>query len=121
MVDSITCICCPLGCRVSVEKKGKEIKLHGQQCKRGEDYAIQEITNPQRVVTTTVFVESGKQKMLPVRSKKEIPKKLVKESVNELSKIMVKAPVKCGDVVCKNILETGVDIIASCNMEREEK
>ena len=121
MSDSVTCICCPLGCCVHIEKKGKNMRITGHICKRGEEYAKQEVMDPRRVLTTTVAVKKGRYCLLPVRSEKEIPKHLVKACVIELLKIKVDAPVKCGDLVCKNILETGIDIIASRDMEREER
>ncbi len=117
MNEDITCISCPLGCRIHVEKKGDRISVVGHMCKNGEEYAIQEVNNPRRVLTTTVKADNSKENLLPVRSRREIPKDLIKRGVIELSKIRVKAPIKCGDLVYKNILETGVDIIASRDME----
>jgi CxxC motif-containing protein len=114
---TVTCICCPLGCRITVDFKGNKIKTVGQQCKQGETYAIQEVKDPRRVLTTTIRINDGKRPMLPVRSEKEIQKKLIKKCVKKLSKMKVKAPVKCGEVICKNILDTGVNIIATRNME----
>ena len=114
---TVTCISCPLGCRVSVDIKGKKIKTTGQQCKQGRTYAIQEVKDPRRVLTSTVRIKNGKRSMLPVRSEKEIQKKLIKKCVKELSKMNVKAPIKCGEVICKNILDTKVNIIATRNME----
>ena len=117
---AITCICCHLGCRIEAEKHGNKIKTVGQQCKQGETYAIQEIKDPRRVLTTTIRIEYGQQPMLPVRSEKEIQKKLIKKCVKKLSKMKVKAPVKCGAVICRNILDTGIDIIASRDMEMKK-
>ena len=114
---TVTCISCPLGCRISVDLKGKKIKTDGQQCKQGKTYAIQEVRDPRRVLTTTIRINDGQRPMLPVRSEKEIQKKLVKKCVKKLLKMKVKAPVKCGEVICKNILDTGVNIIATRNME----
>ena len=121
MSDYVTCICCPLGCRILIKREGEKLTVTGHKCKRGEEYALQELRDPQRVLTTTVFVENGKQCLLPVRSEKEIPKHLVKSGVIELSKIKVNAPIKCGDLICKDILGTGVNIIASRDMERSER
>lgn len=116
--DTITCICCPIGCKIKIKKKDKKIQIDGAQCKRGKEYAIQEVTDPRRILTTTVHIVDGTQKMLPVRSEREIPKDLVKKSVKKLSEIKVKAPVKCGDIVYKNILNSGVNIIATRDIER---
>jgi len=117
MNESITCISCPLGCHILIGRKGDKEIFTGHECKKGEEYAIQEINNPMRVLTTTVKVDNGKIKLLPVRSKNEIPKDKIIKGIIELSKIKVKAPIKCGDLIYKNILETRVDIIASRNVE----
>jgi len=116
MSESMTCICCPLGCRVHIEKKGKKTQITGHRCKKGEEYALQEIRDPRRILTTTVSIKNGMLCLLPVKSNKEIPKSLVKACVIELSKICVSAPIKCGDLICRNILGTEVDIIASRDM-----
>jgi CxxC motif-containing protein len=117
MSEKVTCISCPLGCSIIVEKNGKKFNIIGQECKKGSEYAIREITNPQRVLTSTVKIKNGFQKMLPVRSEKAIPKKLIRKSVKELSEIVVKAPIKRGDIIYKNILNTGVNIVSSRDME----
>ena len=117
MSKSITCVSCPLGCRIRLNKKGYKKIYTGHECKKGEEYAIQEINNPMRLLTTTVKIDNGEEKLLPVRSKNEIPKDMIMRGIIELSKIKVKAPIKCGDLIYKNILETGVDIISSRNIE----
>ena len=119
MSKRITCISCPLGCRIRIDKKGDEEIFTGHECKKGEEYAIQEINNPRRILTTTVKVDNGKVKLLPVRSKKEIPKDMIIRGIIELSKIKVEAPIKCGGLIFKNILGSGIDIIASRNIEKE--
>ncbi len=119
-MESIICIQCPVGCKISIDSIGEKIKITGNKCKRGEEYALQEIKNPVRMLTTTVFVEDGIQRMLPVKSDKELPKNLIKECVKVLAKIRVKAPVKQGEIIYKNILDTGVNIVATRNMEREK-
>ena len=118
-MTEVVCIKCPLGCRIEVEFERK-IKVKGNMCKRGEEYAINEVKNPKRILTTTVFIKNGRQKLLPVRSDKEIPKDIIKKCIFEISKIEIEAPVKCGDVIIKNIMETGVNIVASRNVERAE-
>ena len=121
MNDVVTCISCPLGCRIHVNKKEDDVTVAGHQCKKGEEYAIQEINDPRRILTTTVKLENIDENLLPVRSKEGIPKDLIRKSVIELSKIKVKSPIKCGDLIYKNILETGVDIIASRDIETKTK
>lgn len=110
------CVACPIGCQITVTLNGNEIvSVEGNACKRGESYAKTEISNPTRSLTTTVRVSGGNAPLVPVKSAQPVPKAMMKECAEALSKISVAAPVKIGDVVMKNILETGVDIIATNN------
>jgi CxxC motif-containing protein len=115
----MTCIECPIGCEITVET-GNEMKITGSRCVRGEKYAVQEVSDPRRVLTTTVFVEGAIRPLLPVASDGEIPKGMVKKCVRELSKIKVKAPVNYGDVIVEDVCGTGVDVIASRSMVKNE-
>lgn len=111
----LICISCPIGCNLSVEIKKEDIEVFGNRCKRGEKYAIDEITFPKRVLTTSVKIKDNK-KMLSVKSKEAIPKEDLFEAMKILKKVEVKVPIKVGDVIEKNILNTGVDIIATRDM-----
>jgi CxxC motif-containing protein len=119
--QSLTCIQCPLGCRINVVQKDKQNNFSGYECKKGIEYAKNEITDPRRIVTTTVFIKNGTVRLLPVRSEKEIPKYLVRKCINELSNLKVKAPIKCGDTIYKNILKTGINIIATRDIDNINK
>lgn len=112
-MNTITCIKCPLSCEIEVMKKDNQLTVKGHTCPQGEQYAIDEFTNPVRVLTTTVCVQDGVLPVVPVRSEAPIPKPRIKECVHALRTVTVKAPVTCGDIILKNILNTGVSIIAS--------
>jgi CxxC motif-containing protein len=94
------------------------MSVTGNTCKRGETYGINEIKNPVRVVTTTVKIDGGTHAVLPVKTKNPIPKDLNFKCIEILNNITLKAPVKMGDIVVKNILDTGVDIVTSREMEK---
>lgn len=112
----LTCICCPMGCALYIEMKNNEvIKISGNTCKRGDTYARAEIVRPVRTVTTTVKVENGKLKTLPVKTREPIDKDKINECLLVLKNIKVKAPVRIGDIIASNI--AGVDIIATRNVE----
>lgn len=109
---TVTCIVCPSGCRINVEiEGGKIIEISGNQCKRGADYATTEVTQPMRVLTTTVRLENGR--LLPVKTSRPIPKALLFDAIKELSGVVVKPPVKMGQVVYSNVAGTGVDVVAT--------
>lgn len=110
----LTCIVCPNGCHLTVEIEDRKIvNITGYECKRGLKYAEDEIIMPKRMLTTTVKAEGGHLPLVSVRTKEPIPKELLNEAILELSKISVKPPVNVGDVIVKNILDTGVDVIAT--------
>ncbi len=109
------CIVCPLGCQIEVVKDGSTsgFAVTGNQCKRGEDYGIKEMTNPTRILTTTIKLRSSYLKRLPVRTDIPIPKLMIADCMREINRIEVCAPVKAGTVLVRNILNTGVNVIAS--------
>ena len=119
-VKNLTCINCPMGCPLTIEMEGEQvIQVSGNTCKRGEIYARKEVTNPTRIVTTTVKVANGMSGMVSVKTKEDIPKEKIFDCVKALKNVQVEAPVHIGDVIADNIAETGVDIVATRNIERQ--
>lgn len=110
----LICIGCPMGCPLIVELEGTEVvSVTGHTCKRGEVYARKEVTNPTRIVTSTVNVDGGKVDMVSVKTRTDIPKGKIFECVKALKGITVKAPVHIGDVIVADVAGTGVDIVAT--------
>lgn len=96
----LTCIGCPMGCPLTVVMNGKEVVgVTGNTCKRGDVYARKEVTNPTRIVTSTVRVSGGSIDMVSVKTKEDIPKGKIFECVKALKGIEVPAPVHIGDVI----------------------
>jgi CxxC motif-containing protein len=119
-VTAYLCIGCPLGCRLEVEESvdHEVVEVRGFSCKRGERFAIQEHTDPRRTVTTTVAIEDGPFPRLPVRTDDPAPKGLVRQLCEELRGVTVSAPVAMGDVVLADALGTGIDVVATRDVER---
>jgi CxxC motif-containing protein len=114
-----TCINCPMSCRLELtEEDGEVVGVTGQQCKVGKSYAEEEFKDPRRVVTTTVPVEGGVLPLLPVRSTAPIPKRMLMDAARDLAGVVVEAPVESGQVIVKDILGTGVDVISSRDLAR---
>lgn len=112
----LICIGCPMGCPLTVEMDGAEVvSVSGNTCPRGGAYARKEVTNPTRIVTSTVIVEGGTVDMVSVKTKEDIPKDKIFECVKALKGIKVQAPVQIGDVILANVAGTGVDIVATKN------
>jgi CxxC motif-containing protein len=118
-MKEMICICCPIGCRLQVDESGTEIKVSGNQCKRGEKYALEEIIAPKRLVTSIVRVRNGHEKMLSVKTSDRLPKGLIFQALETLKDLEVDAPVQIGDVIVRNILNTGIDFIATKNITKE--
>lgn len=117
----LICIGCPLGCPVTVTMENGEVKtVEGNTCKRGDDYARKEVTNPTRIVTSTVTVEGGNDVTVSVKTRSDVPKEKIFACVKALKGITVKAPVKIGDVIVENAADTGVDIIATSNVQKKQ-
>jgi CxxC motif-containing protein len=117
-MKTILCIVCPNGCRISVEKsaEGSGYAISGNKCQRGIDFAIAEITNPMRTLTTTVSTSFPSVPVLPVRTAGEIPKGKIREAMNYINAITVSRPLGIGEIVAENILGLGVDIIATSDI-----
>ena len=113
----MNCSMCPMGCEMTVTvENGKVIDVKGNTCPRGAKYANDEVTAPKRMLTTTVRIEGGMLPLLPVVSETVLPKEKVLDCAAFLRGVTVKAPVKTGDVIVKDILGLGVNIIASRDM-----
>lgn len=116
MIKELICIGCPLGCNVIIninDNTGEIERMEGNQCKEGKGYLEQEAKFPQRVLTATVLTERSRDRLLPVRTAKPIPREKVRECMNELAGIKVRPPIKIGEAIIKNIKGTGIDLIAT--------
>ena len=114
----LICIGCPMGCPIVVKMEdGKVVSVTGNTCPRGEAYARKEVTDPTRIVTTTVRVADGKVPMINVKTEHDIPKYKIFDCIAALRGVTIKAPVHIGDVVLENVAGTGVNIVAAGNVD----
>ncbi|MDO8602252.1 MAG: DUF1667 domain-containing protein [Candidatus Omnitrophota bacterium] len=118
MMKKMTCIECPKGCRLIVDaEKGKVAGVTGNECPKGEKYAISEIENPVRILTTAVLGQGLGLKMIPVRTDKPIPRSRIFEAMREIKKVELTRPLKAGDVIVENFMGLGVNLIATRKTE----
>ncbi len=115
---NLTCINCPIGCALTAEggdgAGGKTVgAVTGNLCARGIAYAKAEVTNPTRMMASTVRLKNGVAAQLPVKTRSPIPKHLVGDSVKALAAIEITAPAKLGQIILENVCGTGVDVIAT--------
>ena len=113
MIREITCIGCPMGCRISAEVDGDSIlNISGHQCKIGQTYAMEELTLPTRMVTSLVKVQ-GRELPLSVKTSRPIEKRKIFQCLEEIARITVSAPIHIGEVIVPNVCGSGVDIVAT--------
>lgn len=118
--QNLTCIGCPLGCplQVILDDTGAVASVKGNTCPRGDSYARKEVTNPTRIVTSTVRVSGSKDSAttVSVKTDSDISKNKIFDCIKEIKNITVCAPVKIGDIIKTNVAGTGVNIVATKNV-----
>ena len=117
------CTTCPSECLLTVEvERGAdgavaEVRsVTGNSCPRGNKFAHQELTCPMRVLTTTVAVSGGDEALLPVRTAEAIQLALHAQAMDLIRGLAVDAPIRMGDIVLPNLLDTGTELIASMDI-----
>lgn len=117
----LICIGCPMGCNLTVEMDGGQVvSVNGNTCKRGDDYARKELTDPRRIVTSTVPVAGGNLPVVSVKTASDIPKGKIRECLCALKGVTITAPVQIGDVIVENVADTGVDVVATKSISAVE-
>jgi len=118
----ITCIVCPIGCKILIESDGKKFKLiSGNRCKRGVDYARSEALNPERMLTSSILVENGIWPLVSVKSSKPIQKEMIFSVLKEIKRKKVAAPIQVGQILIRNVSGTSIDILATKSIEEIKK
>jgi CxxC motif-containing protein len=115
-MKTLTCIVCPNGCNLTIEKVGQEWIVKGNLCPKGKEFAVNEMTNPKRSICSTVRTIFKNMPRLPVRTYGEIPKDYIMSLMREINKIELTQKVHSGDIILENILGTGVNVIATSDM-----
>ena len=115
---NVTCILCPIGCEIRVNIKDLSI-IDGAKCKRGIEYSKNEIINPKRTITTSILVKNGDLPLVSVKTSKPIPKNKIFKILEIIKKKSVDAPIKIGEIIIENILDTGSDIVATKTIKKK--
>ncbi|NTW71939.1 MAG: DUF1667 domain-containing protein [Eubacteriaceae bacterium] len=110
-----TCVVCPIGCSVNVQGKDGEYEISGNKCKRGSEYALNEMTDPRRVVTSTVLVKGGKEPVTSVKTTAAVSKYKIFDIMTMINNVTVQSPCKIGDVLIPNIDGAGTDLVVTRN------
>ena len=122
--ENMTCIICPMGCSMEVtieEENGakKVVSVAGNGCPRGPVYAGKEIQNPARTLTTTIAVTGGNLKLVPVKTLGEVPVRMLMPCMEVIKRAKCEAPVETGQIIVRDILGTGVDVVACADVARK--
>jgi CxxC motif-containing protein len=118
MNKNLICIECPKGCELSVDIENcRVVNVTGNSCPKGKEYAASEIENPKRILTSAVLAQGLALKMIPVRTDSPIPKVKILEAMEEIKKVKINKPVSAGEVLVKDFLSLGVNLIATRQLE----
>ncbi len=117
--QEITCIICPISCKILVTTKGKTIeRVDGYRCKRGAEYATYEALDPRRMLTTSVRIKEGEWPLVSVKSSQPVPKGKIFDVLKEIKKTTIEAPVHLGQIIIKNVADMDIDIIATKSIKK---
>ncbi len=111
--NEMICIVCPIGCHLSITGNQSGYVVQGNQCPRGWDYAVNEYTNPRRMVTSTVKVSGAVHGRLPVKTSQPFPKGKIMDLMAMIHTVEINTPVKLGQVILANVLDSGIDLVAT--------
>ena len=115
-MKELICISCPRGCHLQVKMQGDSWQITGNVCPRGIAYARQELTDPRRIVTAVMPCEDPERPVIAVRTDLPCPKAMIPGLLNQLYRIKVKKSVKNGDIILKNIDNSGISVIVTENI-----
>lgn len=110
------CIVCPRGCHLEIDA---DMNVTGNFCQRGKRYAVDELTNPKRMITSTVKVKKGNLQRLSVATNKAVDKEMIFKIIEEIKKVEVSGPLPINSIIIENVLNTGVDIISTRELKEK--
>ena len=113
-MKELTCIVCPRGCRLKVDD---EMNVTGNACPRGKVYAVNELTNPTRTITSSIRVTNRPYTLVSVKTDNPIPKDKMFEVMQEIDKLSIEAPTRVGQVVKEKILGLDSNIVITKNID----
>lgn len=120
--EEMICVTCPMGCTLKVTHENETVlHVEGNTCQRGLDYVESELTDPRRMVATTVRVNGGLHPLVPVYTAEPFPKPKIFELLDALREVEVDAPVAIKQVVLDDALGTGINVVASRDMPESSK
>lgn len=117
-MKELICIVCPNGCKLNIDDN---YNVSGNLCPKGKEFAINEIKDPKRTVTSTCKTIFKDTPFIAVKTDGEVRKDDVKKVIGEINKTVIDKRMPIGSIVINNVLNSGVNIILSSNELMEEK
>ncbi len=118
-MKEFNCIGCPRGCLLSIEEQNGEYIVSGNSCPKGKEFAISEMTAPKRTICSVVKTVFPDAPVLPVRVSADIPKEMIFDVMKEINSVTLTERIGRGDTVIENVLRTGVDVIATSDLLKQ--
>lgn len=115
-MKNLICIECPIGCGLQAKKNGEQWIIKGNRCRKGEQFAINELTDPRRSVCSTVKTIFKEVPRLSVRTDGEVPLKSIFEVMEQINRVILERPVHIGEVIIENVCNTGINVIATSDL-----
>lgn len=123
----IICTVCPVGCKIEVTLGNDgELLIKGNRCKRGYQYARDEVVSPKRTLTTTMLlklpgtfkktgfpVNTTSEHIIGVKSSKPVLLNRIAGIMEIIRNTVIDHPVIEGEVVIPGIDGTDADIIVT--------
>lgn len=109
--DTVICTVCPVGCKVTVRKTENRFEVTGNTCNRGKEYAVKEVTEPVRTLTTIMTSEEGV--MIPVKSDRPVPKEKLADCMKIINEKTLRLPIALGEIIIENIGGTASNIVCT--------
>ena len=122
MIKKIICTTCPNGCEITADYTDRDnFSIEGNRCNRGYEFTLNECFEPKRMFTGSVRLKGSSRKMLPLRSDAPVPKEMLMDISESIRDIEVSAPLDSHQIIVKNVLGTGVDLISTMTVEIASK
>ena len=119
-MKKMICIVCPNSCELKISVEGEQIAVSGNMCPKGIDFAVAELTNPMRTISSTVKTSFPGVPVLPVKVSGEIPKSRIFDVMAEINKTLVSSPIDKGEALIADVLGLGVDVIATSGILKQK-
>jgi CxxC motif-containing protein len=113
MSERLTCVLCPIGCQIEADRRGDDLEVRGNECPKGVDFAVQEILHPMRNLSASVPLKGAASRMVSVRLSVPVPRDKIFPILALIAELRPEAPVRRGEVLIADVLDTGADVIAT--------